>query len=142
MKLTHLFTDYNYRISFIDNLLTYFSNSNSIKFGLLVFIHNILVLPIYYVFFVSNDLLYFSLSLLFIVIQFSLNIIDRGCFLLKLERKYIGKWWFGGYTLLNYIHPSIANSSNIASLFYLFMVFITLFGLSKLFYLIIYTKTI
>lgn len=46
---------------------------------------------------------YFSSILLFIT--YICNINDSGCIVLKLERIYLGKNWYGPYGILNWVSP-------------------------------------
>ena len=46
-----------------------------------------------------------------------MNLWDNGCFMMKLERKYIGKWWYGPYTILNYLKEGLINAYSCSLLF-------------------------
>lgn len=62
--------------------------------------HYPLMLGAYIVLFLTNNIVVVSFVFSIVFIQFLLNIIDDGCILIKLERKYLGKEWFGIYTVI------------------------------------------
>lgn len=126
--------DYQYRIDTLDTLLNKISMNMNIKFVLLSCIHySILAIFIYYNLFFSNNIYVFSLSYFLLIFQVILNLWDNGCFMMKLERKYIGDWWFGPYTLLNYIMNDVINKDT-CSISFKFISFITSFyGLYRLY---------
>lgn len=62
--------------------------------------HYSLMLGAYIVLFLTNNIVVFSFVFSVVFIQLLLNIVDDGCILIKLERKYLGKEWFGIYTVI------------------------------------------
>jgi len=132
--------DYKKRIIIIDNFLNIFSSNKYEKFYILCFIHYILFfIPCYYIFFFSKNIILFYISFLILFIQFVLNIIDKGCILLKLERKYIGKSWFGIYNIGNLFYPNICDyfNKNINIIFINYIIIsicITIYGIYKIIY--------
>lgn len=125
--------DYNYRLNKIDNILNYYSNNNVSKFIILSIIHYSLlfILMFYSIFFVKNKYI-FSIAYFILIAQIMLNMYDNGCIFMKLERKYIGKWWFGPYTLLNIAGNNIINEKNCSVLFKFLSYFALLFGFLRL----------
>jgi hypothetical protein len=109
------------------------TNNDMKKFYLLCFIHYVVLSQIFLIFFFTKNVYLFSICLLCILIQIAVNLLDNGCFLLKLERKYIGKWWFGTYTVLKYIHPSLLNNGMISNIYYSFMIGIVFIGIYRIF---------
>lgn len=109
------------------------TNNNMKKFYLICFIHYVLFSPIFLIFLFTMNIYLFSISSLCILIQIVFNLLDNGCFFMKLERKYVGKWWFGGYTILKYIHPSLLHSGTVNNIYYSFMFGLVLIGIYRIF---------
>ena len=63
-------------------------------------VHYPLMLGPYILLLLTDNILIFSFLFLLVLFQLLLNIIDDGCILIKLERKYLGKEWFGIYTVI------------------------------------------
>jgi uncharacterized membrane protein len=82
------------------------------------FIHYTLMLGSYCWILITNNLLIFVLLFVVIFIQFILNIIDDGCIILKIERKYLGKEWFGFYTALGELLNIEMNATRVKIIFY------------------------
>lgn len=94
--------NYNKRTNDIDSLLSNFTVNNREKFYILVFFHYaFLFLIMFFNIAFSNNIYIFTISYMCLIIQVWINFIDNGCYLMKLERKYIGKWWYGPYTIFN-----------------------------------------
>lgn len=98
---------YKSRIDYIDKNLNLISNDNNTKFIILCLIHYILVLIMYAIVFFTSNFYLFLFAIVFFLFQFILNFVDKGCFLLKLERKYKGKCWMGPYVILQKIYPDL-----------------------------------
>lgn len=113
--------DYNMRIHILDSALSKISENNYTKFWILSIIHYICLTALYLCVFFINNIWILTLILGVFVVQTILNIMDNGCFLMKLERKYVGKWWFGMYTILNFIIPNtcLIDAEHSVWLFYL-----------------------
>jgi hypothetical protein len=94
---------YEDRVNYLDTFLNLFSTDANIKFNILANFHYLSVLVIYIWFVLTKNKKVFWVLFIIILIQLVLNIIDDGCFLMKLERKYVGKEWYGGYHILEYI---------------------------------------
>lgn len=118
--------DYHTRIKITDDILNIFSTDNKIKFLILSLFHYIFLTIFYfYILFTKNKTYLITLLFLFLT-QLIFNIFDKGCFLMKLERKYIGKDWYGIYSLFlknvsvefcNYIYIIL----NIIGIFLIFL---------------------
>ena len=106
--------DYQSRITGVDNMLSYISDDKVIKFYILSFIHYILfAVPLYGMLIcVKPGKFQWFLYTIF-AIQLLFNIYDNGCFLMKLERKYVGKEWYGSYSLINNIVPNFTNPHSV-----------------------------
>jgi hypothetical protein len=135
---------YNSRIHILDKFLSYIERNTTnkhttevkqqIKFYLLITIHLLLLLPIYVIIFFSRNIYLLILSICILYIQLLLNIYDNGCFLMKLERKYVGKHWYGFYTPLVKIFN--LESSHVNWLFYIFAFSVLTFISKKIFLLL------
>lgn len=126
--------DYDFRIHKLDSLLEKVSSNTTIKFLLLSAIHYLVVFYIiFYALFFTNNILIFSISYALLIGQIILNIMDNGCFMMKLERKYIGKWWYGPYVILNYIKEDLINPYTCSLLFRALSVFGFSYGLYRLY---------
>lgn len=102
MNIWEYIFSYDKRIKDIDYILSNFTINNREKFYLLSFYHYVFLFVI--MFFnigFSKNFYIFIVSYVCLLIQIWINFIDNGCYLMKLERKYIGKWWFGPYTIFN-----------------------------------------
>jgi len=64
------------------------------------FLHYPLMLGPYILLLLTDNILIFLFLFLFLLFQLIINIVDDGCILIKLERKYLGKEWFGIYTVI------------------------------------------
>jgi hypothetical protein len=113
---------YEERIHYLDKLLEYFSSDETVKFNILSGIHYPIFFITYIIFvFTRNLKIFITLTILFLL-QVIFNIIDDGCFLMKLERKYIGKDWYGGYHILEHILPVNINVDIVKSVYRSLMV--------------------
>jgi hypothetical protein len=116
--------DYDIRVQLLDTWMNYFSHNILTKFNILIFIHYIvLFFLMYYVLFFSKNIYFFIVSYILLIIQITINLYDDGCFIMKLERKYIGKWWYGPYTIFNFIHPKLINNISCSILYKMLSVF-------------------
>jgi hypothetical protein len=97
---------------------------DKIKFYIICFIHYVLLTLFYSSVLFVDNLYILSIISIVLVVQVLLNIYDGGCFIMKLERKYIGKEWFGPYTLINSLVPGLITSNSLYYIFYT-MSFIT-----------------
>lgn len=109
--------NYNTRVEGLDKLLSNISNKKDNKFYILCFIHYFLLTLFYSsIFFIKSPIVLLIITLI-LIFQILLNQYDGGCFIMKLERKYKGKNWFGPYTVFNYICNGIINNK---SMYYIF----------------------
>lgn len=126
--------NYQYRINKLDELMNKVSTDTNTKFIILSFIHySVLFVLIYYNLFFSNNIYIFSVCYFILIIQIALNLWDNGCFMMKLERKYIGKWWYGLYTVFNYLKEDIINATSCSLLFRILSALTFTYGLYRLY---------
>jgi hypothetical protein len=116
--------DYNNRIKILDNVIKkiyykFFNigNEDNYKFYILCFLHYFCLSLFYISILFINNTYYLYIIILILIIQICLNFYDNGCFIMKLERKYIGKHWYGPYTILNAISPGTINKNSIYYIF-------------------------
>lgn len=146
MKNINDILDFKKRTNFIDNILntiTFYShnkltnNINYIKFFYLSLFHYGLLLTIDLIILFSTNFYLLFISVIIIIVQIYLNIIDNGCFLMKLERKYIGKHWIGPYKLFDIIFGKNNMNKNKKFVIHIFKIFsltLLIIGFIKLFY--------
>lgn len=84
----------------------------------LTLLHILLVFGIYGIILTTRSPLLLSVATLCLGIQFVFNLIDNGCFMLKTERKYLGKEWFSFYTLVGDFLGVSMNCSRVSVLYY------------------------
>lgn len=120
---------FNNRIYFIDNILSLIYSNNYHKFIFLSIVHYLFffILALFLIF--NKNLHVITTIFFFYIIIFFFNIIDNGCILMKLERKYIGKHWYGPYNIYQYFFPNANMIHDIPYIFYfysfsLFFIFI------------------
>lgn len=95
------------------------------------FIHYALMLGAYCWILITDNLLIFMILFTIIFIQFILNIIDDGCIILKIERKYLGKEWFGFYTALGELLNIEMNATRVNVIFYSIISITLLFSIKR-----------
>lgn len=123
---------YKKRLHFIDNVLNTFSREKQTKFYILATLHYIPFFLVYYVIFFSNNFKLFSIIYIVVIFQIIVNIIDDGCILMKLERKYVGKQWFGPYTIFKLINDNFITENNVYYIFRNLSIFVILYGIYRL----------
>ena len=116
--------DYQSRITGVDNMLSYISDDKVIKFYILSFIHYILfAVPLYGMLICVKPGKFQWVLYTIFAIQLLFNIYDNGCFLMKLERKYVGKEWYGSYSLINYIVPNFTTPHSVNFIYWTMGIF-------------------
>ena len=126
--------DYEYRVNKLDEFMNKISTDTNTKFIILSLIHySILFVLIYYNLFFSNNIYIFSVCYFILIISIIVNLFDNGCFIMKLERKYTGKWWYGLYTAINYLKEDIINANSCSLLFKIICALSFLYGLYRLY---------
>lgn len=130
---------YEKRIYYIDTILNYVSKDKKTKFYILSCIHYTLFALLDSILLFSNSFHIVYILYIFLILQIILNHIDNGCFLMKLERKYIGKEWIGPYTYIDTIFgEGYMNVSKVSTLFYSISNIFLCIGIVKLWYLTFY----
>ena len=136
MNTIHYLT-YNNRINYLDNIVQSITNTTNLQFFILSFCHYYFAFVVIFYFLTTNHKNIFLITYLIVIFIIIMNFLDNGCIFMKLERKYIGKSWFGPYTALNLIKQNTCNTQNL-SLFFKFVGITTLFfGIFKYYYIII-----
>ena len=124
------------RIAFLDNLFNKITENNKYKFYILSILHYTgLFIGLSTILF-SNNIYLLSISIFIIIKICIVNFIDDGCLLMKLERKYIGKEWFGLVTCFNLIFPDLINKQNITYIFIISTTLILFYAVFKLYKII------
>jgi len=108
--------NYQSRMKFMDSIVSSITDNTLYK-GYIVFTFHLLFAINNYLFmFFTNNFYVFLITVILYIIQVLLNIIDGGCCLLKLERQYLGKEWYGFYHILDYL--SIPYTKNVVLTIY------------------------
>lgn len=91
----------------IDKFLSFFSKNSTTKGYLLFTLHSLWAIIAYaYIMFGEIGFKYL-IAIITLIIQVFVNAQDRGCILLKSERKYLGRKWYGFYHFLSYMFGDI-----------------------------------
>lgn len=119
---------YDSRIQMLDTFLSWIERNTTrkqtvelqqhIKFYILITFHLLVFIPVYIIVLYSNNIGLLLAAAVVLYIQLLFNILDGGCFLMKLERKYYGKQWYGFYTPLVWLFG--LERAQINGLFYIF----------------------
>jgi len=103
----------------LDNVLHLFTTNTTYKFYLLSFFHYAIAIGfVLYAMFVSQSQFIVISALLMQLFVVGLNLWDGYCFMMKLERHYVGKHWFGPYSIITAVFPTFANRNSINSVFF------------------------
>lgn len=118
-----------------ETFLNSITHHNGTKALLLIVFHNLfLCLGILYLMFGKMNTLYI-LFMLFMVLVLISNLLFRGCFLMKLERKYLNnKHWYGAYHLLEFFGIEL-NNDNVRKYFYIWGFIVTMIPFTRFFVL-------
>lgn len=101
---------YRNTLRWIDNLLSVFTTDDFTK-GLIIAIphYAIMTLILLYIAFANIDNTYW-IFILFLIGILIINIMYRGCILMKCERRYFhNREWYGGYELLRLFGVPLSN---------------------------------
>ena len=91
----------------IDKFLSFFSKNSSTKGYILFTLHSLWAIIAYAYIILGPIGLKYLFAIITLIIQVFVNAQDRGCILLKSERKYLGRDWYGFYHILGYIFGEI-----------------------------------
>ncbi len=130
---------YTQRQKYVDAILNTMSNDTNTKFYILTWIHYTFFFILDVVLLFSNSFYIVYLCYCILLFQIVFNYIDNGCFLMKLERKYIGKTWVGPYRYIDSLFgTNYMNEDTIPRLFYILSSVLSCIGIFKLGYLTLY----
>ena len=127
---------YNNRINYLDNIIQSITNTTNLQFFILSFSHYYFAFVVLFYFFTTNDKNIFFITYFIVIFIIIMNFLDNGCIFMKLERKYIGKSWFGPYTAFNLIKQNSCNTQTLPYFFKPVAIFSLLFGVFKYYYII------
>lgn len=118
---------YNQMLNYLDNFFSLFSNNNDTKFIISLFLHYTISSIVIVVILLGNINYIWWICYIFALFNCILNLIYRGCLLLKLERKYVAdKNWYGPYNIL--IKYNIINKENIFIFYLIYQLIILIIG--------------
>ena len=84
----------------------------------LTLIHLLVLFTIYGIILFTQSPILLFVGFLGILTQFILNLVDNGCFMIKAERKYLGKEWYSFYTLIADIFHIPLSRTRVILLYY------------------------
>jgi hypothetical protein len=127
---------YEERITFLQTSIEYILNKINIReketIGLFIAaIHYTLFFVLYLTIFITDSPIFINVCLVVLVIQLFLNVVDNGCIIMKLERKYLGKKWFGITTILGDLLGVHVERKHSLAIFYTFSVLGIIIGYYK-----------
>jgi hypothetical protein len=121
---------YKEMINYIDTFFSLFSNDNYTKFIISIFLHYTISSIIIVIILLGSINYIWWICYIFAITNCILNLIYRGCLLLKLERKYINdKEWYGPYNIL--LKMKVINKENIFIFYLIYQLTILFIGLIK-----------
>jgi len=121
---------YKEMINYIDTFFSLFSNDNYTKFIISIFLHYTISSIIIVIILLGSINYIWWICYIFAITNCILNLIYRGCLLLKLERKYINdKEWYGPYNIL--LKMKVINKENIFIFYLIYQLCILFIGLIK-----------
>lgn len=97
----------------------------------LALFHTVSVLVVYTLIVATKSPLLLFVCFLFILTQFILNLVDNGCILMKIERKYLGKDWYGFYTLIGDFIGLPMTKKRVIAIYYSNLVSLTIITIYK-----------
>ena len=121
---------YKEMINYIDTFFSLFSNDNYTKFIISIFLHYTISSIIIVIILLGSINYIWWICYIFAITNCILNLIYRGCLLLKLERKYTNdKEWYGPYNIL--LKMKVINKENIFIFYLIYQLTILFIGLIK-----------
>ena len=121
---------YKEMINYIDTFFSLFSNDNYTKFIISIFLHYTISSIIIVIILLGSINYIWWICYIFAITNCILNLIYRGCLLLKLERKYINdKEWYGPYNIL--LKMRVIDKENIFIFYLIYQLTILFIGLIK-----------
>jgi hypothetical protein len=121
---------YKEMINYIDTFFSLFSNDNNTKFIISIFLHYTISSIIIVIILLGSINYVWWICYIFAITNCILNLVYRGCLLLKLERKYINdKEWYGPYNIL--LKLKVINKENIFIFYLIYQLTVLFIGLIK-----------
>jgi hypothetical protein len=121
---------YKEMINYIDTFFSLFSNDNYTKFIISIFLHYTISSIIIVIILLGSINYIWWICYIFAITNCILNLIYRGCLLLKLERKYTNdKEWYGPYNIL--LKMRVIDKENIFIFYLIYQLTILFIGLIK-----------
>jgi hypothetical protein len=109
-----IYMNYKFRTELLDKLLGMVTDNIVYKFYILSLLHYGVIIGLYILLLFG----YWQLFSVILALQILFNIMDNGCFLMKLERRYIGKDWYGIFGMLG-----IMNKRRIVWIYWISVIF-------------------
>jgi len=125
---------YNQKLKYTEALLDKISFNKNIRIFLIFLMHYGFILLNFIIYMKTNSIIIYFITIVMLMLIFLINVKDNGCFFIKLERKYLGKDWWGPYGMFKLIGIDV-NKEFVENMFLCISVVLILFSIIKLIYL-------
>ena len=126
---------YEKKIRYIESFLDKITLNKNIRIIIIFIMHYGLILSNFIIYLNVDNLIVYVITVLTMLFIFLVNIKDNGCFFIKLERKYLGKDWWGPYGIFKYMGINV-NKKFVENMFLMISVVLILLSIVKFIYLI------
>jgi len=126
---------YNEKIKYIELFLNKISLNKNIRLLIIFIMHYGLIISNFILYVSTDNIIVYIISLLILIFIFLINVRDNGCFFIKLERKYLGKEWWGPYGIFKYMGIDV-NKIFVEKMFTMISVVLIMFSIIKFIYLL------
>ena len=125
---------YSQKIKYTEAFLDKISFDKNIRIILIFLMHYGVILLNFIIYMKTNSMIVYLITIIMLMFTFLINVKDNGCFFIKLERKYLGKDWWGPYGIFKLIGINV-NKKFVESMFLCISVVLILFSIIKIIYL-------
>lgn len=125
---------YEKKIRYIESFLDKITLNKNIRIIIIFIMHYGLILSNFIIYLNTDNLIVCGITVLTMLFIFLVNVKDNGCFFIKLERKYLGKDWWGPYGIFKYFGMNV-NKKFVENMFLMISVVLILLSIVKLVYL-------
>lgn len=125
---------YEKKIKYIESFLDKISLNKNIRIIIIFIMHYGLILSNFIIYLNADNLIVYVITIITMLFIFLVNVKDNGCFFIKLERKYLGKDWWGPYGIFKYVGINV-NKKFVENMFLMISVVLILLSIVKFIYL-------
>ena len=122
------------KIKYIESFLDKISLNKNIRIIIIFIMHYGLILSNFIIYLNADNLIVYVITIITMLFIFLVNVKDNGCFFIKLERKYLGKDWWGPYGIFKYVGINV-NKKFVENMFLMISVVLILLSIVKFIYL-------